>query len=389
MIETHWPVTLERGFLVAPDPLADLHTQPGLNGLLDRAALRQLESLLALLARHLHDGTLRQQIERLPLLNLTRFAAAAPRLDYRFTETLWRHYTYAANAYIFAAKQPPTQRLPASIAVPLHQLAEIVQRPPILSYASLVLNNWRRIDPDGPVERENLAVLQDFTGLPDEHGFVLTHVHIEAAAAPALISLRHAITAAERGDPGDLMRSLGRIRDSLAAITRIFHRITDVCDPDVYHRTVRLYMYGFQGIVFEGVAARNNQPQTFAGGSGAQSSVIPAVIAALGVRHERSDLTRHLDRMQGHMPVAHRDFIAQMTTSAVRDAVQCSVDANLHDAYNQVLRQLITFRRAHYHYARVYIFDKIGQATGTGGTDFMTWLDYLIAETEAQLIRDR
>ena len=72
------------------------------------------------------------------------------------------------------------------IARTILELAERLGRPPVLSYASYALDNWRRIDPDGPVALGNLALLQNFLGGADEDWFILVHVEIEARAAAAL-----------------------------------------------------------------------------------------------------------------------------------------------------------------------------------------------------------
>ena len=66
--------------------------------------------------------------------------------------------------------------------------------------AELVLNNWRRIDPAGPIALENTAALQHFLGIPDEHWFGLVHVEVEARAAGAMQGIQNAIQAAAAGD---------------------------------------------------------------------------------------------------------------------------------------------------------------------------------------------
>jgi hypothetical protein len=59
----------------------------------------------------------------------------------------------------------------------------------------------------------------------------------------------------------------------------------------------------------------------------------------------------------------------------------CKTRPHLADAYNHVLRQLMTFRRAHLYYARTYIFEKSTNPVGTGGTEYMAFLSKLIDET--------
>jgi indoleamine 2,3-dioxygenase len=318
------------------------------------------------------------------LLEITDDTAQS--LDYRVIERLWVLYTYFANAYVFATPDNPAHHLTRSVAVPLHQLARLVERPPIFSYVTLVLNNWRRIDPAGPIALENTAALQHFLGIPDEHWFGLVHVEVEARAAGAMQGIQDAIQATKDGDEPALERALDAVGDSLGEMLKGFGRMTEGCDPDVYYLRVRPYMFGFDNVVYEGVAEYGGRPQTFRGGSGAQSSTIPAIVGALGVQHEQTGLMRHLDGMKEHMPREHRQFIADVTTSAVRDYVQQSGSAALREAYNRCLQQVMTFRKGHFYYARVYILDKVSNPVGTGGTLFKDWLSQLIAETEAQLL---
>jgi indoleamine 2,3-dioxygenase len=301
-------------------------------------------------------------------------------------ERLWVLYTYFANAYVFADPENLAHHITKSVAVPLHQLAQMVERPPIFSYVSLVLNNWRRINPDGPIDLDNTAALQHFIGCTDEHWFGLVHVNVEFCAAGAVRGIEDAIQSAAQGDARAVEHALNAITDGLRAMLKAFGRMTHGCDPDVYHQCVRPYMFGFENVVYEGVAEYGGQPQSFRGGSGAQSSVIPAIVAALGIQHEQTGLMKHLDVMKVHMPKAHRDFISRVTTTAVRDFVKQANDGALTDAYNQCIREMITFRKAHFHYARIYIFDKVANPVGTGGTLFMDWLSRLIAETEAHLL---
>jgi indoleamine 2,3-dioxygenase len=301
-------------------------------------------------------------------------------------ERLWVLYTYFASAYVFATPDEPSHRLTQSVAVPLHRLAQMVERPPIFSYANHVLNNWRRIDPDGPIALGNLEALQLFLGIPDEQWFGLVHVEVESRAAGALQGIQDAIQAAADDNAPRLLRALDAIGDSLGDMLKGFGRMTEGCDPDVFHLRVRPNLFGFENIIYEGVAEYEGKPQTFGGGSGAQSSVIPAIVGALGIQHEQTGLMRHLDGMKNHMPKAHRQFIADVTTTAVRDYVKQSDNGALKDAYNRCLQQVITFRKGHFYYARIYILDKVKNPVGTGGTMFKDWLTQLIAETEAQLL---
>ena len=100
--------------------------------------------------------------------------------------------SYLAHGYVWS-QNPPSSQLPASIAVPWHAISEKIGRPPVLSYASYALHNWRRIDPAGPIELGNICLLQNFMAGVDEEWFILIHVAIEAEAGPALLALMNAI----------------------------------------------------------------------------------------------------------------------------------------------------------------------------------------------------
>lgn len=52
--------------------------------------------------------------------------------------------------------------------------------PPVLTHTSLILHNWRRLDPSGPVRTDNLACNCRFLGGLDETWFYIATVEIEA-----------------------------------------------------------------------------------------------------------------------------------------------------------------------------------------------------------------
>jgi indoleamine 2,3-dioxygenase len=75
-------------------------------------------------------------------------------------------------------------RLPASLALPLGMpLAQQLGRPPVLSYASYALHNWRRLDPLQAYRVGQCRAAAEFSREAlDEEWFVLIHIDIEAKA---------------------------------------------------------------------------------------------------------------------------------------------------------------------------------------------------------------
>eukprot|EP00955_Chlamydomonas_euryale_P111228 366050-Chlamydomonas_euryale.AAC.14 len=69
---------------------------------------------------------------------------------------MWR-----MQAYMWCEQDgsPPPSMLPAVLAVPWAATAARVGMPPVLVYATYNLLNWRRLDPDGPVQLGNIVCL--------------------------------------------------------------------------------------------------------------------------------------------------------------------------------------------------------------------------------------
>ncbi len=54
---------------------------------------------------------------------------------------------------------PPPASLPAVLAVPWVAVARRLGMPPVLTYSTYNLYNWRRLDPAGPVRLGNIVCL--------------------------------------------------------------------------------------------------------------------------------------------------------------------------------------------------------------------------------------
>jgi indoleamine 2,3-dioxygenase len=346
-----------------------------------RAALETLRQNTPDLLR---QRTYRTAVQQLPAFDPAWLTNA----DDNLLEHLMLLYGYFASAYVYGEAEKVSS-LPAVLAVPLAAVARCLDRPPMLAYASMVLNNWRLRDVAQDITVQNTDVIARFTDLPDEAWFFRVHMAIEARAGALLAALENALTLAKLPATDEhnrmILRDLRAVATGIVELTRIFHRIVEDCDPDVYYQHIRPLLFGFEKIIYEGVAELEGKPQSFRGGSGAQSSIVPAVLAGLGIRHEQNSLTTHLHTMRAYMPVAHRRYIDALDGTALR--ARCAQKPPLRDAYNQCLRQLMTFRRAHLYYAKTYIFEKSTNPIGTGGTPFMHFLAQLIAETEAHLLK--
>ncbi|KAG2450683.1 hypothetical protein HYH02_004522 [Chlamydomonas schloesseri] len=173
-----------------------------------------------------------------------------------------------------------------------------------------------------------------------------------------------------------------------------------------------------QGLIYEGVS---DQPVKLYGETGAQSSVLHAFDAALGVQHEQVWMRDYLDAMVAHMPPPHRAFLARLAAANANDntssntggsaggsrsrrgprdgqpaaanvrsyvlAAGGAAGGELRDAYNEAIAEMEKFRSQHKAFAFNYIAKWAKrETTGTGGSDFMPALAGYRDTTQAHLL---
>jgi indoleamine 2,3-dioxygenase len=284
---------------------------------------------------------------------------------------------FLASAYVNQVGQEPSTVLPRNIARPLCDVCAGLGRPPILSYDGYALYNWKRFDPTGPIALGNIDTIQDFVHLYDEHWFILVHVEIEALAAALLSAIDRAAEAMAVADRPALDAAVADVARSLWAQGETLRRIPEKMDPALYYKTFRPYIRFFEGVVYEGV---DSAPLDFRGETGAQSSVIPTVVAFLKIPHRPSLLTDHLADMRRFMPAEHRELVEQV--ERLPDP-RGRVDKS---PYNEAIEALASFRETHLEFARRYIAAHVRDPRGTGGTPYLEWLGQLVDETRAHAI---
>jgi len=380
-------VSPEQGFL-PPDPIQQLPDCPTLNHL-----GHELPKLLS--AR-----TVRKYIEAQRTL-LPSIPATWRDQDYR---AAMRILSFAGHAYVWEVPDQPAPTLPLQLAKPWHEVAQRLGRPPILSYASYALDNWRRLDLTKPVQLDNIVLLQNFLGGQDEEWFVVVHIQIERQAGPGLAGLLCAINGAVDDKANEVLLGLQSLALAQTAMRDTLLRMKERCDPYVYYTRVRPYIHGWKnspslqnGLVYQGVAAYAGQPQQFRGETGAQSCIVPCLDAGLGIVHAPDPLTVYLQEMRDYMPPRHRSFL-QALEQAVDDRDQPVLSGYVRErkarhqelwkAYSTCIDLLAQFREIHIGYADTYIHRQHQShasnptAVGTGGTPFMTYLQKHLDETK-------
>jgi len=363
-------ISSERGFLPLQDPLKRLPK-----------AFDAWESVALGLPKLLVSDRVHRTISELPPFPIEAIK------DDRERERAMLLLSYLGHAYVWGGPRAETT-LPARLALPWHQIAESLGRPPVLSYSSYALHNFFRFDASREIECGNLGLIQNFLGGIDEEWFILIHVEIERKAAPALAVLHGCLDAAEARDAERLEILLSQVASSLNAMYATLRRMPEHCEPFIYYHRVRPYIHGWKdhpdipdGVIYEGVKTYGGRPQQFRGETGAQSAIVPALDAMLGVRHKADMLSSYLQEMRTYMPPAHRAFIESLENrTPVRPFVQRAARRSLTAAFNACVEALEAFRSLHLEYAAAYIFRqaqtdaKNPHAVGTGGTPFMEYL---------------
>ncbi len=305
--------------------------------------------------------------------------------------------SYIGQAYQWSDNEP-AHVLPAKLAKPWYEVGKLVGRPPILSYTSYSIDNWYLLDKKGPIECGNIALLQCFLGGQDEEWFILIHIEIEKKAGKALKAIEDAQKAVVAQDLDALEKALTKLRDGIKAMYDVLARMPERCDPYVYFHRVRPYIFGWKnnpslpnGVVYEGVEEYQGKGQTFRGETGAQSAIVPALDAVLGIVHEQDQLRDYLMEMRQYMPPMHVKFIeAAENGPSVRDFVMACNKESIKKLFNESVELVADFRALHLEYAGTYIHAQSQKtpgnpsAVGTGGTPFMVYLRKHRDETRNQ-----
>ena len=386
-----YEISPEQGFL-PKDPLENLPDLPTLTHL-----GRELPKLLS-------SRTVRRFIDEQPRL-LPSIPLTWRTEDYR---AAMRILSFCGHAYVWEVPDQPAAMLPPQLAKPWYEVSKRLGRPPVLSYASYALDNWRRLDKTKPVQLDNIVLLQNFLGGLDEEWFVVVHIQIEREAGPGLAGLLRAMKGATENIEKEVLLGLTSLAAAQTAMRSSLLRMKERCDPYVYYNRVRPYIHGWKnspslpnGLAYEGVESYAGRPQQFRGETGAQSTIVPCLDAGLGVAHAPDPLTFYLQEMRDYMPPRHRAFLQAIETATddrgrpllagyVRD--RKSRTSDLWAAYCACIDLLAKFREIHIGYADSYIHRQHQShagnptAVGTGGTPFMQYLQKHLDETKQVLI---
>ncbi|KAM7028639.1 indoleamine 2,3-dioxygenase 2-like isoform 4-T4 [Acridotheres tristis] len=224
---SRFQVSEEFGFLL-PDPLTELPAP--YSPWMDLA--RELPQLIT-------GHQLRSRVHQMPQLSTQHLQG---REELHLAHLV---LSFITMGYVWQEGEEGTvQVLPRNLAVPYWEVSQALGLPPILSHADFVLANWRRKDPNGPLEIENLDTIITLPGGESLRGFILVTLLVEKAAVPGIKAIVQALGATLQRDEESLHRALQELAGAIGAMSQALRRMHDYVDPEVFYSVIRIFLSG-------------------------------------------------------------------------------------------------------------------------------------------------
>lgn len=327
------------------------------------------------------SGQIREEVLKLPPMKVNH-------LDGQELDCFLRQIGFITSAYVWTPARETTFVIPEQIAVPHYQATKKFNpaKLPILSYWHYSSTNCKRIFLDEPLGLENCQIIDRFTHLPDEEGFI--KIHYIQNSLESLAAIENGLVGVSNKDEFLLESGLLQVADITHYMRRVLMLMIEECDPIIYFKYVRRPIMFFRQPIYEGVPEPDNKPEIARGETGAQSLDTPVRDAFLGIQHQQTGLMDYLSDLRKYMPPAHLKFIDEVRSGpSVRNYVLKTKKPRLIGAYNYAVEEFYRLRDQHYQWACLYVFDQSTEdrPVGTGGTP-KEWLRQLRDETIAHRI---
>ena len=288
--------------------------------------------------------------------------------------------------YVSGMADRPEYFIPEQISVPLHQLAEIFARPPILTNSDLFDNNWKQNTSTEDVSIDNLDILNGFIENDAEKYFYLVYFLMTwkgNLAVQAMLEIKKSLKEISLADGVFLLKitdNLNIIANSLEEIKNNLTQVFSKINKEEWFNKVKYFSLGWNnkdmfpnGVVYKGVKAYNEQGQFFYGPSGFQYSVFQCLDAFLDLKHEA--YTNQV-AARSYMPFNQINIInALENSSKLRTLLteftvgdkkfSIDVDSKSYQSvtasYNNCIRQLKNIRGLHFGVVSKYLTKMILQ----------------------------
>ncbi|CAP65720.1 uncharacterized protein PODANS_7_760 [Podospora anserina S mat+] len=391
------------------------------------------ETIVSSLSSHIQQQTLRQEVDRLPVLSTDRLASEAE----------WRRayvvLGFLTHAYVWGG-DVASEILPPPITVPLLSVSRHLSLPPVATYAAVNLWNFSSVSPTSDLaDLDSLTALHTFTGTQDESWFYMVSVAMEAQGGPIIPVMLSALSALQHHDLPAATEAINEITSCIHKLGILLDRMDERCDPEVFYHQIRPFLAGSKNMAGAGLANGvfydegqdgKGEWRQYRGGSNGQSSLIQLFDLVLGVEHvaqgnaspdsysrEKKMESFHRE-VRGYMPEPHRrllEFVEGRYPGGLRKGVEDllvtpSTEGNdgerreLREAFTTATKALAEFRNKHLQIVTRYIVipsrkenkakgsnlatassrlagDDDKKLTGTGGTALLPFLKQSRDET--------
>lgn len=318
--------------------------------------------------------------------------------DTMVVQALYRGYCFLASGYTLESSFQAFRstghygkartHLPAQVAQPFVAVAVKMNAYPWLDYHyAYSLGNFRKKNAAGGLTWENLDMCVQFSGQPDEVGFIMLHVDINQYS-PALVgSVMDALYAINQND---IVKAEAALDCNMRTMIEMNARRKEMWKASrwQHYNDFRVFIMGIKGneelfgpgVVYEGVW---EEPQQFRGQTGAQDDIIPMEDIFSGVinYYPQNELTKYLLDLRTYRPKCIQEFFIDLE-STVRRVHSNGLAGYLYDVKSVVglvrllgiLEQVYHFRNGHWQFVQKYIMANTPYAKATGGTPITSWL---------------
>ncbi|KAF9916351.1 hypothetical protein BX616_003983 [Lobosporangium transversale] len=346
----------------------------------------------------------------MPLLEVTRLETK------REQQRAYTLLCILAHSYVWGSGLDIAQSIPEPLAVPWQAISDILDIPPVLTYASNDLWNWKLKDPQGPYDIENLDTIVTMTGTADETWFDIVSVSVEVEGGAALQPLLDAMQAVREDDLPTVTAHLKVALLQLSKVGKILARMFEKCDPAVFYWKIRKFLAGSEnmatlglpnGLEYKGVSGG---PKHHMGATAGQSSLFPSFDLIFGIDHYDSNGNSAgantgkapntlLAKMRAYMPGPHRAFLSHLgrvanlrdyvlTKKALLEDSEHSVQIKeLIENYDACVHQIKLFRDTHIQVVTRYILTQARRGPPEGWEDYRVKVDTNVEEKKAEGIK--
>ena len=360
-------ISTGRGFLPSIDPVLSLPQ-----------VFTAWEDIGARLPELIREKRVRQEVALLPNFPLSELERE---------EEWWRAFcllAFVSHSYVWCEGQDGvTNVLPKVLAVPFCEVAQHLDMPPVIAHACITLYNWRKIDPNAEISRNNITTLFSFTGSKDEEWFCVNTILAEKAAADIVTEIPSILQNCSIQNNDGLMKNLSQIEKSIRSMLESLKCIRSKCNPEVFFNQVFGYLAGWEGsvggMVYEGVS---HNPEQYPGGNPSQSSAVATIDTLLSINHT-GEVQKYFTSKEQHMIKEHRLFLQDLRKKVwLRDYIKSCGEDRLISAYNNCIKALGELRSEHIKMVCLYVVvqksKKVvccpAKSQSGGGTDFMVTL---------------